>query len=89
MLGISVQCLEKSRMKSRSDSPDLWVHARRSQEFPGHTYVLWKFPTNVQTMSSQLWIWLGGKCSSHVRAESARCRGGLWMITASVVVPPS
>jgi hypothetical protein len=38
-LGSSVQRLEKRRMKSRSDSPDFWVHARRSQEFPGRTYV--------------------------------------------------
>jgi hypothetical protein len=29
----------------------------------------------VRTKSSQLWIWLGSKCSSHVRAESARCSG--------------
>jgi hypothetical protein len=42
-----------------------------------------------QTRSSQLWIWLAGRCSSHVRAESARCRGRLRMITSSVVAPPS
>jgi hypothetical protein len=48
-----------------------------------------KLPTNVGTKSSQLWIWLGGKCSSHVRAESARCSGRLPMITSSVVAPPS
>jgi hypothetical protein len=34
----------------------------------------------VRTRSSQLWIWLGGKCSSHVHAESARCNGRLRMI---------
>jgi hypothetical protein len=28
------------------------VHARRSQEFPGRTYVPWKFPTKVRTKSS-------------------------------------
>jgi hypothetical protein len=28
------------------------VHARRSQEFPGRTYVPWKFPTKVQTRLS-------------------------------------
>jgi hypothetical protein len=33
-LGSSVRRLEKRRMKSRSDSPGFWVHARRSQEFP-------------------------------------------------------
>jgi hypothetical protein len=43
----------KRRMTSRSDSPVFWVHARRSQEFPGHTYVPWKFPTNVHTKSSE------------------------------------
>jgi hypothetical protein len=43
-------------MKSRSDSPGFWVHARRSQEFPGRTYVPSKFPTKVRTKSSQLWI---------------------------------
>jgi hypothetical protein len=32
-------------MKSQS----VWVHARRSQEFPGRTYVPWKFPTKVRT----------------------------------------
>jgi hypothetical protein len=76
-------------MKSRSDSPSYCVHARRSQEFPGRTYVPWKFPTNMLTNSSQLWIWLGGKCSIHVRAESARCSDRLRMITASVVAPPN
>jgi hypothetical protein len=30
------------------------VHARRSQEFPGRTYVPWMFPTNAWTKSSQL-----------------------------------
>jgi hypothetical protein len=28
------------------------VHARRSQEFPGCTYMPWKFPTKVRTKSS-------------------------------------
>jgi hypothetical protein len=32
------------------------VHARRSQEFSGRTYVPWKFPMKVRTKSSQLWI---------------------------------
>jgi hypothetical protein len=35
----SVQRLEKRHMKSRSHSPGFWVHTRRSQKFPGHTYV--------------------------------------------------
>jgi hypothetical protein len=81
--------LEKRRMKSRSDSPRFWMHARRFQEFPGHMYVPWKFPTNVRTKLSQLWIWLGGKCLSHVRVESVRCSGRLRIITASVVAPPN
>jgi hypothetical protein len=65
------------------------VHARRSQEFPRRTYVPWKFPTKVRTRSSQLWICLAGRCSSHVHAELARCSGRLRMITSSVVAPPS
>jgi hypothetical protein len=44
--------LEKRRMKSRSDSSGFWVQERRSQEFPGRTYVPWKLPTNVRTRSS-------------------------------------
>jgi hypothetical protein len=88
-LGSSVQRLEKRRIKSRSGSLGFWVHAHRSQEFPGRTYVPWKFPTKVRTRSSQLWIWLAGRCSIHVRAELARCRGRLRMMTSSVVAPPS
>ena len=38
---------------------------------------------------TQLWIWLAGRCSSQVRAGSARCWGGLRMMTASSVAPPS
>jgi hypothetical protein len=88
-LGSSVQSLERRCMKSQSNSLGFWVHVRRSQKFPGCTYVPWKFPTKVQTRSSQLWIWLAGRCSSHVRAESARCNSMLQMITSSVVAPPS
>jgi hypothetical protein len=55
-LGRSVQRLEKRRMKSRSDSLGFWVQERKSQEFPGRTYVPWKLLTNVRTKSSQLWI---------------------------------
>jgi hypothetical protein len=43
----------------------------------------------VRTRSSQLWIWLVGRCSSHVRAEPARCSGRLRMMTSSVVAMPS
>jgi hypothetical protein len=81
--------LEKHRMKSRSDSPGFGVHACKSQEFPRRTHVPWKFPTNMRTKSYQLWIWLGGRCSSHIRVESARCSGKLRIITSSVVAPPS
>jgi hypothetical protein len=51
-LGSSVQRLEKRRMKSWSDSSGFRVHAHRSQEFLGRTYVPWKFPTKVRTRSS-------------------------------------
>jgi hypothetical protein len=43
----------------------------------------------VRTRSSLLCIWLAGRCSSHVCAESARCNGRLRMMTSSVVAPPS
>jgi hypothetical protein len=43
----------------------------------------------VRTRSSQLCIWLAGRCSSHVRAESAMCNGRLQMMTSSVVALPS
>jgi hypothetical protein len=66
----------------------LVAHAQ-AQELPGRTYVPWKFPTKVRTRSSQLWIWLAGRCSSHVLAESARCSGRLWMLNSSVAAPPS
>jgi hypothetical protein len=81
--------LGEASYEARSDSPGFWVHAHRSKEFPGHTYVPWKFPMNARIKSSQLRIWLGGKCSSHVRAESARCSGRLQTITVLVVAPPS
>jgi hypothetical protein len=47
-----------------------------------------EFPTKVRTRSSQLWILLGGRCSSRVRAESVRCSGRLRMMTSSAVAPP-
>jgi hypothetical protein len=34
----------------------------------------------MRTRSSQLWIWLAGRCSSHVRAASPRCRGKLRVV---------
>jgi hypothetical protein len=39
MLGNSVHCFENRRMYSRRDSPGYWRKLRRSQEFPGRTYV--------------------------------------------------
>jgi hypothetical protein len=43
----------------------------------------------VWTRSSQLCIWLAGICSSHVRAESARCNSRLRTMTSSVVALPN
>ena len=53
-LGNSVHCLEKRRMKSQRDLPSFWQQLLRSQEFPGRTYVPWKFPTKTLTKSRQL-----------------------------------
>jgi hypothetical protein len=52
MLGNSVRCFENHRMYSRRDSPGYWRQFRRSHEFPGHTYVPWKFPMKALTRSS-------------------------------------
>jgi hypothetical protein len=43
-LGSSVRCFENCRMYSRRYSPSCWRQLRRSHEFPGRTYVPWKFP---------------------------------------------
>jgi hypothetical protein len=56
MLGSSVHCFENRRIYSRKDSPGCWWQLRRSQEFPGCTYVPWKFPAKALTRSSQLEI---------------------------------
>jgi hypothetical protein len=56
MLGSSVRCFENRRMYSHRDSPGCWRQLRRSQEFPGRTYVPWKFPAKALTRSSQLEI---------------------------------
>ena len=76
-------------MKSRRDSSSLWRQLLRSQEFPGHTYVSWKFPTKTFTKSRQLWIYKGGRCSSQARAESDRNKGRLRMMSRSSFAPPS
>jgi hypothetical protein len=89
MLGSSVRYFKNRRMYSRRDSPGCWRQLRRSQEFPGRTYVPWKFPAKALTRSSQLEICTGGRCSSQVRAASERNRGRLRMMRLSSSVPPS
>jgi hypothetical protein len=84
-----VRCFENRRMYSRRDSPGCWRQLRRSQEFPGRTYVPWKFPAKALTRSSQLEIYTGGRCSSQARAASERNRGRLRMMRLSSSVPPS
>jgi hypothetical protein len=71
-LGSSVRCIENRRMYSRRDSPGCWRHLQRSHEFPGRTYVPWKFLAKALTRSSQSEICAGGKCSSQARAASER-----------------
>jgi hypothetical protein len=39
MLGSSVRYFENRQMYSHRDSPGYWRQLRRSQEFPGRTYV--------------------------------------------------
>jgi hypothetical protein len=89
MLGSSVRCFENHRMYSRRDSPGCWRQLRRSQEFPGRTYVPWKLPTKDLTRSSQLEIYAGGRCSSQAWAASERNRGRLRMMRLLSSVPPS
>jgi hypothetical protein len=89
MLGNSVHCFENRRMYSRRDSPGCWRQLRRSHEFPGHTYVPWKFPAKALTRSSQSKICAGGRCSSQVRAAPERKRGRLRMMRLSSSLPPN
>jgi hypothetical protein len=89
MLGSSVCCFENRRMYSRRDSPGCWRQLRRSQEFPGRTYVPWKFPAKALTRSSQLEIYAGGRCSSQAQAASERNMGRLQMMRLSSSVPPN
>ena len=89
MLGNSVHYLEKRRMKSRRDSSGFWRQLLRSQEFPGRTYVPWKFPMKILTKSRQSWICEGGRCSSQDRAESDKSKGRLRMMSRSSFAPPS
>jgi hypothetical protein len=89
MLGSLVRCFENRRMYSRRDSPGCWWQLQRSHEFPGRTYVPWKFPAKALTRSSQLEICAGGRCSSHARAASERKRGRLRMMRLSSSVPPT
>jgi hypothetical protein len=86
MLGSSVRCFENHRMYSRRDSPGCWRRLQRSHEFPGRTYVPWKFPAKALTRSSQSEIYAGGRCSSQAQAASERKRGRLRMIRLSLSV---
>jgi hypothetical protein len=58
-LGSSVRYFENRRMYSRRDSPGCWRQLQRSHEFPGRTYVPWKFPAKALTRSSQSEICAG------------------------------
>jgi hypothetical protein len=89
MLGSLVRCFENRRMYSRRDSPGCWRQLQRSHEFPGRTYVPWKFPVNALTRSSQLEICVGGRCSSQDQAASERKRGRLRMMRLSSSAPPN
>jgi hypothetical protein len=89
MLGNSERCLENRRMYSHRDSPGCWRQLRRSHEFPGRTYVPWKFPAKALTRLSQSEIYAGGRCSSQARAASERKRGRLQMMRLSLSVPPN
>jgi hypothetical protein len=89
MLGNSVHCLENRRMYSRRDSLGYWRQLWRSHEFPGRTYVPWKFPAKALTRSSQPKICAGGRCSSQAWAASERKRGRLRMMRLSSSVPPN
>jgi hypothetical protein len=89
MLGNSVRCLENRRMYSLRNSPGCWQQLRRSHEFPGRTYVPWKFPAKAFTRSSQSEICAGGRCSSHAQAASERKIGRLRMMRLSPSVPPN
>jgi hypothetical protein len=89
MLGNSVRCLENRRMYSHRDSPGYWWQLRRSHEYPGRTYVPWKFHAKALTRSSQSEIYAGGRCSSHARAALERKRGRLRMMRLSSSVPPN
>jgi hypothetical protein len=89
MLGSSMCCFENRRMYSRWDSPGCWRQLQRSHEFPGRTYVPWKFPAKALTRLSQSEIYAGGRCSSQARASSERKRGRLRMMRLSSSVPPN
>jgi hypothetical protein len=89
MLGSSVCLFENRRMYSWRLSSCFCRQLRRSQEFPGQTYMPWKFPLKTLTRSSQSWICAGRRCSSQARAELNRKRGRLRMMRLSSFVPSS
>ena len=83
-LGTALHSFEKRRMYSRRDSLGFYRQFLRPHEFPGRSYVPWKLPTKIYLRSAQSWILLSGRCSSHVRAESARYSGRLRMMKPSL-----
>jgi hypothetical protein len=86
MLGSSVRWIENRRMYSHRDSPGCWRQLWRSHEFPGRTYIPWKFPAKALTRSSQSEIYAGGRCSSPARAVSERKRGRLRMMSVGTML---
>ena len=83
-LGSSLHCREKRRMYPRRVSPAFCRQFLRSHGFPERLYMPWKFPTKISFRSAQLWILLGGRCSNHVHAESARNNGRLRIMKSSL-----
>ena len=75
-------------MYSRRDSPGFYRQFLRSHGFPGCSYVPWKLPTKISLRPVQQAILLAGRCSSKVRAESARYYGRLRIMNPSLSVPP-
>jgi hypothetical protein len=86
-LGSSVRCFENRRMYSRRDSPGCWRQLRRSHEFPGRTYMPWKFSAKALTRPFQSEICARGRCSSQAQAASERKRGRLRMLRLSSSAP--
>jgi hypothetical protein len=86
-LGSSLHCREKHRMYPQRVSSAFYQQFLRSYGFPGRLYVPWKFSTKISFRSTQLWILLDGRCSNHVRAESAKNNGKLRIMKSSLTAP--